>query len=429
MKSWWLALFLVSCVDTEDPSVGGSTGPGGKADDFTSCGIDVERSVWIRDLRVVDDPARTGPAGAWSLKQVVAGIAPPNLTPERLFSRTVQSIMDLCPYDDHFQPTFARLYGTHCDPDPPFAFGILHDLDEVPAKLIGIVNRVDLASPDAPSGELRLLYQVYPLDSSPALNQTVRRSNAPSAWHLNFEFDLAAVRDSAGAPIPREEWAARFVALGALPLGSPAYNAALEELTTLVTRPNAAPGRTNGSALRRLRISMPNWNWGNFSDGTWKIQSRELDPTGALVRGPLEKTPSNWWANPFTTPYEAGSTTSLVTWLVDHEASVLDGSFTLPAAGAGLRTVEEAEAFGGSGAYLSRLPFESANLPAGWSRERYDAVVNAFRAQTCDGCHGAQGTRGVHAFRRRDTEPAELSPFVEAQLPQRANALAALVCH
>ncbi len=406
----------------------------GKADG-SSCAPSIGHSIWVRDLRVVDDPVLSGPGGAFSLRETVAGVARGGVSPELTLSATLPKLLDLCPYTVPSTSTFEPSYGVHCDPNPPYAAGALRDLDELPAKLVGIVNRVDFTTAEEPSGELRLLYQIFPIGSSPAPardpapssgNPTVRDSNAPSAWLLNFEFDLAAVRDEHGRAIPRRVWAARWAALADLELGSTAYNDALAQIVRLVTRRGAAPGRPNGSALRRLRISLPNWNYGRFADSMWRISSRQLDSDGTLVaHSPLDNTPVNSWNNLFTTPY--GTPGSLVSYLVSNERQVLAGTNELPTTGP-LAPGLEVEAQEGGGAYLGSMPFERTQLPNDWTRPRFDAVVSAFSKRTCDGCHGAPGTKGVQAWRRRDSEPAELSAFLTAELPRRAEAVGKLVC-
>jgi hypothetical protein len=370
--------------------------------------VDPERSLVIRDPRVVDD-ARTWPGGPWAFGTLVRNMAPEGARLGRWLG-------------DRFQEGACRLppqYGVKCE------YGRLIDLDTVPARLVAIVNRVDLATAETPSGELRLVYQI----------PDVQSVDDEGTRFENLEFDLAAVRDDEGREVRREEWARRFAALGGLELGSEAYLAALDDIVQLVTRRGAAPDRPVGSALRRLRHSLQDWNWGNPVD-RWALRSNGLLDTGELGRPGLEKTPVN--GDPYRVPYQPGSTKHLLSVLVDHEAAVLDGSMEYPAPiGPGEGTIPDTlvrqatHARAEEGTNLTLAPrFDELELPPDWNPQRLERLRVAFAKRTCHGCHAAlTATSGKHLQPRAVGVATEVSPFLEhVAIPERAAVLRALTC-
>ena len=77
-------------------------------------------------------------------------------------------------------------------------------------------------------------------------------------------------------------------ALRALPFPSEAYNAALPAVTERFTARNAAPGRTNGSAIGQMRTN----DFFALSFSAWEFREFHLDATsGMLVPAPVAQTP------------------------------------------------------------------------------------------------------------------------------------------
>ncbi|HVG18612.1 MAG TPA: hypothetical protein VNI02_06130, partial [Blastocatellia bacterium] len=92
-----------------------------------------------------------------------------------------------------------------------------------------------------------------------------------------------------------KSWAQQWVNLSTLPLGSPAYNAALEAITEQFAKAGVAPHKVNGSALNQVRTNefLP------VQTGPWEMREFRLTmtkedpfpPTGQLIETTVKQTP------------------------------------------------------------------------------------------------------------------------------------------
>jgi len=115
------------------------------------------------------------------------------------------------------------------------------DMAKAPFRLLAIVNRIDLRKNPSyaagHAGEGRFVFGV----TDPSGN--------PLAFTVILEYELPA-RTLADV----KAWAAAWHELGALPFGA-AYNAKLEAITDRFAGRNAAPAKTNGSAINQVRTN------------------------------------------------------------------------------------------------------------------------------------------------------------------------------
>jgi hypothetical protein len=123
-------------------------------------------------------------------------------------------------------------------PDAPL------DLSKAPFRLLAIVNRLDLREQAAyggsKGGELRFVFRSLEPDCTTADAGT-------------FEVIVEYGMPMSGC-VHLQGVANQWKALGALPLGSPQYNAALEAITQPIVVANAGGSAANGSALNQIRV-------------------------------------------------------------------------------------------------------------------------------------------------------------------------------
>jgi len=221
--------------------------------------IDPARSLMITDPSVVTDLGRTvnpclapgspgagNPNGRWTFKHLVTEmVAPTGIDPATFVEAWLREWAGPQTVSSGFvaqpRPNIASLLITPW----PRTGGKL-DLDRAPFRLAAIVNRIDLGTNPVcggagSAGEGRFIFGV--------LN---RAGGGCSFLPFSVIFEYGIPRHT--CPDVRD-WAARWVALSSLALGSTAYNSALEAITNEFVRANADPAKPNGSALNQLRTN------------------------------------------------------------------------------------------------------------------------------------------------------------------------------
>ena len=216
-------------------------------------GVDSAKSLAINDLSVVEDPGRTfnpctgtGTAmGKWTFgylmeqmcNQPVSGITPSDFVMTWLnawmTNQTIngwmvtarpsikQSIID---------PWVQKSGG----PGQPL------DLSKAPFRLLAIVNRIDLHQNlvygGGSAGEARFVFCAMDSNCNPL------------PFTVIFEYGIRA-----NGCLGLKAWARKWFDLGSMTPGTPAYNAALEQITESFVKAGANPAKPNGSALNQLR--------------------------------------------------------------------------------------------------------------------------------------------------------------------------------
>ncbi|MFZ5438834.1 MAG: hypothetical protein ACOZQL_02435 [Myxococcota bacterium] len=324
----------------------------------------------IRDLAVVEDPVRTRwtggtTDGAWTFGRLMTAMAGSNDVDA--FVRNWLS---------HWSAT-QNINGFNVNPRGslqslvvapwPTVNGRL-DLTRAPFRLLAIVNRMDLRDlSQGSAGEGRFVFGV------------VDANGNPLQFTVIFEYRLPATTSAEVT-----QWAQDWHALGALTVGTAAYNQALENLTNRFAGPNAAPGRINGSALNQLRTNEL------ALAAPWELREFTLAVNGQLVESTVAQ----------TTDLSLNNSATLANYINTNTAALLAGTHVVPTTFNGVN-------FRGGSALTNFGHFWNApGITSAEARFR-------FSVNTCNGCHaGETGTGFLHVFPRNAGAVSSLSGFV-----------------
>lgn len=358
--------------------------------------LDPEKTLLVRDLGVVEDPTRTydpcsgigTPGGKWTFRYVMEQMANQQETgiSAAEFTRRwlKQWEFDLS-INFHLLPARTNISQRVIDPWELNSGGPGQplDLDEAPFKLVAIVNRVDLRENlsygSGSAGEARLVFGV--LD----------RSNG-GCFMMPFAviFEYGIQKDNC---LDLQQWAAQWYDLNNLVLGSPAYNAALEDITEQFVTAGADPAMLpNKSALNQIRtneIALAN---------PWELREFRIQGPGHYDSGHLRSV-----AVAMTPDLSFNQTSTLADFLNQNQAAILSGTYDVPL------SLPSGSPFLGAGA---PTPFGMIwdGAPACSSVNDPEAR-HLFSLTTCNGCHaGETGTIFLHIDPQQS--PAGLSGFL-----------------
>jgi hypothetical protein len=350
--------------------------------------VDAERELLIRDVMVVDDPARTynpclgvgTPMGAWTFGRLMTEIANKDLTgidPADLtehWIRQWESTLTINDFSVRQRAIGARRMLVRWPRD---RLGKL-DLAQAPFRLLAIVY----GGGDA--GEARLVFG--------ALNCGPTELLFPEAQQFTVIFEYGVPRSGCAQV---RHWARQWHALGGLTLGSPEYNAALQAITDQFTLRDANPARPpNRSAINQVRTNEIAL-FGTPTDTAWELRESKLRVEGAaaglLEHGTVAQTPD----------VGLQTTLALDTFINENTPAILSGRHVVP-----LR-------------YPAALPFLGGNAPnSGAVHWVGSHVIDAeagrlFALATCSGCHGNQTrTSFLHIAPRSYGMQSSLSNFM-----------------
>lgn len=314
-----------------------------------TCTVDTKRELMITDLRVVEDPVRTTNNGVWTFRHLMEAMAPTVAQAPALAEGLFQSWLVDQTVNGITTPARTGIQSLVLDPWPRINGQL--DLDRAPLRLLAIVNRVDVRDlSKGKAGEGRFVFGV------------LNSSGSPTSFTVILEYRLPATTQADVLA-----WAKRWHDLGAQPLGSAAYNQALQLVTERFAARNAEPGRPNGSALSQLRtneiaLSFP-----------WELREFTLSPTTGLFRQDTVKlTPDNSFMG----------SAALASFINQNQAAILTQTHDVPA------TFNGAPFLGA--AVRNNLDFWTAT-----GINNNDAR-HLFSLNTCNGCHGREA--GVPDF-------------------------------
>ncbi len=323
------------------------------ADMESPCGLPPiinQQSLFITDLSVVEDPARTfnavtgvgNPTGNWTFGTMIKNMTGGAVTAKDLLVSWFQNYVN--PVVVNSQTINSRVnFVANVIAPWLVKIGVAPDLASVtpdnwqdlwnmasedklleyaPFKLTAIVNRLDLlgnsvySSSISNPGETRFIFTLIDpivgdlpgplglgnngfITGMPPLqigNEKLPGVNFLDWKGMNIIFEYGNVQDNLCDVV---NFANKWVKLSSYSFPSASYNAALESITTTVTNMGAAPGKPNKSAINRIRsnerindlgspISVPDWE---TSD--WEFRQFELDKTGFFQQVPLTNTPLN----------------------------------------------------------------------------------------------------------------------------------------
>lgn len=370
-----------------------------------STDLDPDKTLFIRDASVVDDPSRTSDpcmsnsstdaSKKWSFGYLMTQIAnqrktgrtPSDLAMSLLQQWVTQRTIngDVVPARTLIRDRVINPWLTASDNTGKLA------MHKAPFRLLGIVNRVDLRQNlffgEGLAGELRFVWGVLDLNKQAADGSC----NEFGSFTLIMEYAV-----DKKTPAAVKAYAKKWTDLNSMTLNSAAYRKALQSITESVVKAGAGAvkGRANGSALIRIRSNEIELA------GPWELREfnlRKPHPAradvGLFFETDVKQTPAN------SHPKDHNRSALFAKYVNDREAEILAGKHNVPHLFDGVR-------FRG-GASENGIDFWDA--PGIVNNEaRHLVSVN-----TCNGCHGAETQTGfLHVFPRLRSQRAELSGFL-----------------
>jgi hypothetical protein len=353
--------------------------------------INEGKSLMITDPKVVTDPRRTfdpctktgTPMGKWTFgrlmkemaNQPLTGVNPSNFVRKWLNEWvTNQSINGFT-----VQNRAAGITNLILTPWETQSGGPKLDLAKAPFKLVAIVNRVDLRTnpvyggSGGNAGEARFVFGAV----------------GPNCQMLPFTVIFEYGVPKKGCPAVKL-WGQQWANLSLLPLGSPAYLAALEAITDQFSLANANPAKPNGSALNQLRTNEI------ALKRPWELREFVIMASHQLEEDTVKQTPD-------LTRNNMPPTAAFINL---NTATILANNYTVPLTFPGATPFRGGSALtpsGGAGGTHWNAP-GIANLGA----------RHIFSLNTCNGCHaGETATRFLHVDPQ--VSPAGLSGFLTGE--------------
>ncbi|HKY06248.1 MAG TPA: choice-of-anchor X domain-containing protein [Blastocatellia bacterium] len=349
----------------------------------SSDAVDPARSLIITDLKVVEDPTRTfnpctlegTPMGKWTFGHLVTEIANQSATgvkPVKLIKRWLKKWTKDQTINGLVVPKRANIKSVVLDNWPRLASGAL-DLSRAPFKLLAIVNRVDLRTDVLAggnnAGEGRFVFGLMgPLCE-------------PQQFTIILEY---GIKRNGCAEV--KAWAKEWFDLSALELGSPEYNAALENITEQFVKAGADPSKPNASALNRIRTNEIRLG------PLWELREFKLSEQGQFEQVVVAQTPRD----------ALNRSQLLANYINENEAELVAQLDVLPLAFQGQSFLGGSSIVGDS-VWNSTVGSGIANRQA----------RHIFSLQTCNGCHqGETETAFQHVFPAFFKTEAVLSRFL-----------------
>jgi hypothetical protein len=231
------------------------------------------------------------------------------------------------------------------------------DLKQSPFRLIAIVNRVDLRTNTSygggNAGEGRFVFEMV----EPQQCQTER-------FTVILEYGVP----KSFCPAVRA-YGQQWYNLGALVPGSPAYNNSLEQITDQFTAANAAPSKTNGSALNQLRT-----NELALGVSPWELREFIIGKTHQLVETTVKQTPD----------ISANNTQRLADYINTNAAAILNNTYTVPL------VFQNSHFLGGAAPVPSQGLFWDGPGAHPSAQILTANTRFTFSLNTCSGCHAGE---------------------------------------
>lgn len=336
--------------------------------------VNADAELMIRNLLVVEDPIRTNWSGsltnpsdgAWTFGRLMTAMAGQN-DPE-VFVRNWLAHWDSVQTVNGLPVASRPMNALVTQPWLTASGGTRLDLRRAPFRLLAIVNRMDLRDLTRGSaGEGRFVFGVLGAGGNQLQFTVILEFNLPATTQADVD-----------------RWAADWHALGTLPIGSAAYNQALETITSRFAGASVSPTRPNGSAINQVRsneiaLSAP-----------WELREFQLNAAGQLIQVPVAQ----------TTDLPLNNSPALAQFINANTAALLTDTHVVPA------TFNGAPFLAGSAL---------TNFGHTW---RAPGITNNearfhFSVNTCNGCHaGETNTPFLHVFPRNVGQVAALSGFL-----------------
>ena len=275
------------------------------------------------------------------------------------------------------------------------------DIDNLPFRLLAIMNRIDLASVSyggASGGEIRFVFGLLDRDVSTC-------APATAAEHLTVILEYG---DTAETCTSIKSRAQQWIALNGLTLGSVAYMNQLEAITNDVTLFGSAPGKPNDSALNQLRTNDFAFDGNPTFSGAWELREFVIQNGASLDSATIKQTPDPVTFRNFLSP----GNVQLGTYVEQNANQVICENHTVPLTFP--TSPAPGNAFLGANALYAastfwELPINPANLPANilnpatvpscyqspmtvsgvsFQNEIISSLRHKLSVNACDDCHG-----------------------------------------
>jgi hypothetical protein len=338
----------------------------------TGCRVSTARELMITNLGVVDDARATG-SGAWSFKHLMEEMAPTAADAPAMVEDLIRSFLSPQTVNGFTVPPRQNMQFLVLDAWPRTPDGKL-DLANAPLQLQAIVNRFDLRNlANGDAGEGRFVF---------AFQRPFAPPGVPLQATLIFEYKLPA-----STPEEILGWANDWHALGALTVGSPEYNTALQAITDRFNRRGARPSHVNGNAINAVRTNEIDFG----TNGIWELREFVLSPsTGMLVPATVKLTPDLGF----------NRTDTLASFVNANEMSIIAETHDVP------EQFQNAPFLGG--AVLN-------DFGTVWSAPgiNNNEARHHFGLNTCNGCHSIEtNTVFLQIAPRSFGSEAQLSGFL-----------------
>lgn len=286
------------------------------------------------------------------------------------------------------------------------------DINNLPFRLIGIVNRLDLAKTSSygqakASGELRFVFGLT-LPSCDGLFPG--QVGLPSTVILEYG---DVVRQCNSIRNRAQAW----IDLSLLTPGSNAYQSALQAIADEITQANAAPTKHNGSALNQLRSN--DFDFIDSSEGDWKMREFKVGASHNLTMTTVKQTPQfqTFRLDSLTTGEFVSNNAQAVSCESHTVPLSFDGTPFLGATADTFGNYEFNDAFNATAAW--KIPITVPANPnlcndatvAGVPTEA-GTLRHKFALNTCDGCHITETPTRQHHLDPTNSPPAFLSGFL-----------------
>jgi hypothetical protein len=362
-----------------------------------------DHSLFITDLAVVEDPARTwnfctqtgNIDGPWTFKTLMKNLA----------TTSPGSIVTDVQLSDFVENWFAKWLNTETVngesvnrritmdrfieswrnnsrtlPLPRVAPGKI-DMRAIPVKLMAIVNRLDLRGNSgygfSNAGEARL---VFCLMSNSGCT--------PLSFNIIFEYGVPK-RSCEAIKAYAQQW----YDLKDLSFTDPQYNSKLELITNQFTLCGTSPEKPNQSSLNQLRS-----NENSLGAIFWELREFNLDNTTHLLKSvTVKQTP----ALKYNAKINNADVQRLAAYINTNEAAILANNYTVPETFSGTSFMGGHALIGNDpigGTPLSPVGITSGIAPDHWNATtspgmtfiNSDNARQIFSLNTCNGCHAGE---------------------------------------